>query len=348
MNHSNRLTIKQIASLAGVSTQTISRVINGRPDVSPETRKRVQEIIDRHGYKPSAVARSLIQQRSYTLGVVTAGLKYFGPSLILHGITDQAEELDYSVLLKELPRFDTDEIEPIFHALLARHVDGIIWAVPAVGDNQRQLKQWQGPFPVPLIFLTEPPRPDLASVDYDNYLGGKMATRSLLEQGCRRIGHISGPLDWLSARQRKKGWQDALLEAGIDPYSMPCVEGNWSSASGEPAFRQLLSEDPHLEAVFVANDQMAISVLHVACEAGIRVPQDLAVVGFDGLAESAYFWPPLTTLYQDLHALGSLAVKEIVHTIETRYNGEDRADVKRIVLQPKLIERASSLKQQLV
>jgi len=344
MNKQKRLTIKQVAQMAGVSTQTISRVINNRPDVSPETRQRVKDIIDRYGYQPSALARSLIQQRNYTLGVVTAGLKYIGPSMILHGITNKAEELDYSILLKELPRFDTDDVEPIFKSLLARHVDGIIWAVPAVGDNQRWLKQTSESFPVPFIFLTAPPRSDLASVDYDNYLGGKMATQHLLRQGYQQIGHISGPLDWLSARQRKQGWQDALREAGINPDSMPCSEGNWSSGSGGVAFEQLLANYPSLEAVFVANDQMAVSLLRVAFQKGIRIPQDLAVVGFDGLAESQFFWPPLTTVYQDLHALGSTAVKEIVQTIEYLYEGKDSVNVNNIILQPQLIVRASSLK----
>lgn len=337
-----RVTIKQVAELAGVSTQTVSRVINGRPDVSPETRQRVQAIIDQCGYTPSAIARSLIQQRSHSLGVITAGLKYMGPSLILHGIASKAEELEYAVLLKESPRFDTGNGEPIFQALLAQHVDGIIWAVPEVGDNQRWLKQQLASFPVPFIYLTNPPRPDLPSVDHDNYLGGKMATEHLLQQGCRRIGHVSGPLDWLSARQRKQGWQDALTDAGIDPQGMPCMEGNWSSASGAEAFRRLLAEDASIDAVFVANDQMAFSVLQIACQRGMRVPQDLAVVGYDGLAESEYLWPPLTTVYQDLHALGSTAVQEIVGTIESLYAGKESPEAKRIVLQPELIVRASS------
>src|ERR1043166_4471915 len=124
-----RATIKEVASVAGVSTQTVSRVINGRPDVSPQTRKRVQEVIKQLSYQPSALARSLISQRSHTLGVVTAGLKHIGPSRTLSGITSAAEEVGYSVLLKELSSYDTEEIKPIFQALLSRHVDGIIWAV---------------------------------------------------------------------------------------------------------------------------------------------------------------------------------------------------------------------------
>ena len=138
MYHKNvRSTIKEVAAVAGVSTQTVSRVINERPDVSPETRRRVQEVIKKLSYQPSALARSLISQRSHTLGVVTAGLKYIGPSRTLSGITLAAEEAGYSLLLKELPSFDVNDVVPIFQALLSRHVDGIIWAVPEIGENRK-------------------------------------------------------------------------------------------------------------------------------------------------------------------------------------------------------------------
>jgi LacI family transcriptional regulator len=345
MNKTHRVTIKQIAKLAGVSTQTISRVINDKGEVSPETRKRIQDIIDQYGYKPSAVARSLSQQRSHTIGVITAGLKYIGPSMILNGITDEADELGYALMLKKLPRFDSKNVQPIFEALIAQHVDGIIWAIPEVGDNQKWIKEETISLPVPFMFLTAPPRPDVSSIDYDNYLGGKMATEHLLYQGYRKIGHISGPLDWLSARQRKKGWEDALQESRINPQEMPCVEGNWSTASGVPAFNCLLADDPEIDALFVANDQMALGVLQIACKRGIQVPKELAVVGFDGLAESEFFWPPLTTIYQDLHTLGSVAVKEIVSIIESQHNSEAEIEVKHINLQPQLIVRESSVKK---
>jgi DNA-binding LacI/PurR family transcriptional regulator len=341
----NRVTIKEVARAAGVSTQTVSRVVNDRPDVSPGTRLRVQDVIERLGYRPSAVARSLIQQRSYTLGVITAGLKYIGPSMILNGMTGEAEELGYALLLKELPRFEADDIEPIFQSLIARHVDGIIWAVPEVGDNQRWLKQFLPALPVPFIFLTAPPHSDLPSVDYDNYRGGRIATQHLLEQGFRHIGHVSGPLEWLSARQRKDGWQDALRDVGIEVPPSSCVEGNWSSGSGERAFTQLLEQYPEMDAVFVANDQMAIGVLQVACREGIKVPQELGVVGFDGLVESAYYWPPLTTVFQDLHALGCTAVKELVEIIESRWRGAASQASERILLQPELVIRESSVKR---
>ena len=343
MINQKRVTNKEVALAAGVSTQTVSRVINERPDVAPETRKRVQEVIAELGYRPSAVARSLIQQRSFTLGVVTAGLKYIGPSMILSGITREAEKTGYAVLLMELPKFDTEDVEPIFESLMTRHVDGIIWAVPEVGDNQRWLKQQSPALSVPFIFLTAPPHSGLPSADYDNCRGGKTATEHLLQQGYRHIGHVSGPLEWLSARQRKEGWQDALRDAGIETAEMRWTEGNWSSASGERAFSQLLEEYPEMDAVFVANDQMAIGVLQVACKQGINVSQDLGVVGFDGIAESAYFWPPLTTMDQDLPKLGSIAVSELVGIIESKWDGTMSEESNSVKLEPQLIIRESSV-----
>jgi DNA-binding LacI/PurR family transcriptional regulator len=344
MNVNKRPTIKQVAKAAGISTQTVSRVINNRPDVAPETRERIQQVIEELGYQPSALARSLIQQRSYTLGVVTAGLKYIGPSRTLNGITSQAEESGYMLLLKELPRFDTENIEPLLQTLLSRHVDGVIWAVPEVGDNHRWVDTLLARVPVPIIFIAMENRSDLSIVNYDNYLGGKTATEHLLQQGYSRIGHISGPLDWWESRERKAGWQAALADAGMEALESHCAEGNWSSASGEIAFRQLLSQYPDMDAVFVGNDQMALSVLQISSRNGVAVPSQLGVVGFDGLAESPYYWPPLTTVIQDQSLLGSTVVKEIVNLIEKARSEDGGVEPRMIILKTVLAVRESSVR----
>ena len=342
--HNKRPIIKQVAKAAGVSTQTVSRVINDRPDVADETRQRIQQVIDELGYQPSALARSLIQQRSYTIGVVTAGLKYIGPSRTLNGITSQAEEMGYTLLLKELSRFDTEDIEPILQTLLSRHVDGIIWAVPEVGDNHCWVDTALGNITVPIVFLTMEERPDLSIVHYDNFLGGKMATEHLLGQGYRRIGHISGPMDWWESRQRKAGWQAALAESGIELMEAHCTEGNWSSSSGDIAFRQLRAQYPDMDAVFVANDQMALSVLQASCREGVSVPSQLGVVGFDGLAETPYYWPPLTTVIQDQQLLGCTVVEELVRSIELTRDESAPATPRTIVLPLELAVRRSSVR----
>lgn len=339
-----RATIKEVASVAGVSTQTVSRVINERPDVSPETRKRVQEVIKALSYQPSALARSLISQRSYTLGVATAGLRHIGPSRTLSGITSAAEEAGYSILLKELPSYDTEDIRPIFQAFLSRHVDGIIWAVPEVGENRKWVNTPPAELEIPLVYITMEPKDDLSVVYADNYLGGRMAMSHLLEQGYRKIGHISGPLDWWEARQRMAAWKDALIEAGLEASDSHCVEGNWSSASGALAIEKLFDQYPEMDAIFVANDQMALSVLQFFAEEKIRIPEDIGVVGFDNIAESAFFSPALTTVQQDQHNIAKTAVAEVIKIIEASWQGSDPVDPRSIILTPTLVVRESSIR----
>ena len=341
-----RATIKEVASAAGVSTQTVSRVINNRPDVSPETRKRVQEIIDQLGYQPSALARSLIRQRSYTLGVVTAGLKYIGPSRTLSGITGAAERAGYSLLLKELPNFNTNNVGPLFQTLVSRHVDGIIWAVPEVGENLNWANNLPLELDIPIVHITMKSREKIWVVSIDNYLGGQLAMSHLIEQGYQHIGHISGPLDWWEARERKAAWSNGLKEANIEVKDEHWVEGNWSSSSGARAIEKLYEQYPDMDAIFVANDQMALSVMQYACRKGISIPRDLGVVAFDDIPESAYFWPPLTTVQQDQYNVGEVAVEEIIKIIESGWHEHEPVRPKSIMLAPTLVVRQSTLKKE--
>jgi LacI family transcriptional regulator len=344
LNFTKRPTIKEVAQAAGVSTQTVSRVINDRPDVADDTREKIHLIIKELGYSPSALARSLIQQRSYTLGVVTAGLKYNGPSRTLSGVTFESEIMGYSLLLKELPRFDTEDIRPLLQNLLARHVDGIIWAVPQVGDNRLWLDDELDDLPVPIVFVTMENHPNLTIVSFDNFMAGKMATEHLLQQGYHNIGHISGPLDWWESRQRKAGWKAALNAAGIEPTELHTTEGNWSSSSGEGAFKQLLKQYPNMDAIFVGNDQMALSVIQIACQNQIDIPKDLGVVGVDGLPETAYYFPPLTTIVLDQYLLGCTVVEEIVHSIEKSRIQDSHEKPRTIILSPEILVRRSSVR----
>ena len=338
---SERTTIKEVASVAGVSTQTVSRVVNGRPDVSPETRKKVQEVIQELSYRPSTLARSLSQQRSYTLGVITFGLEYIGPSRTLNGIADKADELGYMLLMKELDNFNSDSLYKVIDSLLARQVDGILWMAPEIEKNHAWVDERIDEFPVPILFIAMQSRRGITSLSIDNYQGAVLATRHLLEGGRKRIGHISGPLGWWEAAERKRGWRETLIDAGYDVLEHHCAEGNWSSASGEKAFKQLLDSFPDMDAVFVANDQMALSVLREAHCRGIQVPGQLAVVGFDNIAESAYFHPSLTTICQDLQSLGEQAVQSTVEMIQAKR--ENRIIVPRAkFIQPALIIRESS------
>jgi DNA-binding LacI/PurR family transcriptional regulator len=338
-----KITIRDVAAAAGVSHQTVSRVLNDRPDVAEKTRHHVLKVIEELEYQPSAIARSLTRQRTLTLGVVTAGLDYVGPSRTLNGITEQAEQMGYALLLKALPRFDSNDLQPLFRSLSARQIDGVIWAVAEVGDNRDWLDDPPGGLSVPMVFMTMQARPGVTIVAIDNYAGGRMATEHLLQQGYRHIAHISGPLDWWEARQRKAGWQDTLLAAGVPASELHAAEGNWSSASGQQAIGRLLDDYPQMDAVFVGNDQMALGVLQTACRQEIQVPQELAVVGFDGLLDAAHYWPPLTTVYQDQPRLGQLAVEELVRLVESGRKSRASIEPRVISLQPELIVRASSI-----
>ena len=335
-------TIYEVAKEAGVSRQTVSRVLNNRPDVSTETRKRVKTIIEKLDYQPSAIARSLSLKKSYTLGVVTAGLKYIGPSRTLSGITKEADELGYGLLLKELASFSANNVSPFLQWFQSHHVDGIIWAAPEIGDNRNWLAVLPAEINIPIIFLTMGKREAISIVAIDNYLGGKLATEHLISLGRKRIGHISGPLDWWEARERKQGWEDALSATGIQPNDQMWVEGNWSSKSGKLAIRELLNNFPEMDAVFVGNDQMALSVLQTAWEERKKVPDDLAVIGFDGISETEFYSPPLSTICQNQDEIGRTVVQELVRLVDAKLNDEQGIESRHITIEPELIIRRST------
>lgn len=340
-----RVTIKDVAQAAGVSTQTVSRVINKVSYVSGETRQRVEAVVDQLGYHPSTLARSLSQQRSYTLGIVTYDLKYIGPSRTLNGIADMADELGYMLLMKELDSFDDSRIFDVIDSLLSRQVDGILWAVPEINDNHNWIDERLEKISVPVLFIAMQPRKGISSVSTNNFLGGKMAVEHLLSIGKRRIGHVSGPNGWWEADERKRGWMEALRSAGIEASDNQCVEGNWSSSSGEQAFTKLLQTYPEMDAVFAANDQMGLSILREAFRRNIKIPDELAVIGFDGIPESAYFYPSLTTISQNLQLLGEQSVRDIVEMIQSRQNNISIAAQSKFI-HPALIIRESTVRHE--
>jgi len=342
--NNNRPTIKDVALASGVSTQTVSRVVNNHPDVADDTRLRVKAVIKEIGYRPSALARSLIRNESLTLGVVTAGLKYIGPSRTLNGITSAAEEAGYSLILKELPNFNATDIRPILNELESRHVDGIIWAAPEIGENRQWVDENPNQLGLPVVFLTMEPRDDLSIISVDNCKGGTLATQHLIECGYSRIGHIAGPLDWWESCQRFKAWKEqvsALEDFDVEKY---WAEGNWSSHSGFEAMDQLLKKAPDIDAVFVANDQMALGALYAINRLGLRVPDDIGIVGFDNMAESEFFLPPLTTIQHDNIQVGALAVEKIIKLIEAFQKGT-APEYGVMLLEPNLLVRESSVRQ---
>lgn len=330
-----RVTIREIARTCGVSVQTVSRVINRRPDVSPETRAAVEAAIAAVGFQPSAVARSLVQQRSNTLGVIVAGLRYFGVAQTLNGITEESEASGYALLLKEVSSNGEVDVLPVIDFLMAHRVEGIIFAAPDLGEADVRGKLPRSA--PPIVFLKSEPSPDYSTILIDNYGGGRQAASHLVALGRRRIAHLAGPQDWHEARDRQQGWRDALRDAGLEPG--PVVAGNWSSESGATGMAELLARDAQLDAVFVANDQMALGAMSALHARGIAIPGQVAVVGFDGLEEAEFFTPSLTTVRQPLRELGKLAVRELLATVR----GDTPArSVHALTLATELVVRASA------
>jgi LacI family transcriptional regulator len=345
MRPRRRLTIREVAEAAGVSTQTVSRVLNNRPDVAPETFERVQRIIDDTGYAPNLLARGLIQGRTRTLGVVAYGLEYFGPTRVLTGIEQEAAEMGYSMSLNLIHQPEMDGVDGLLNNLSARQVDGIIWAIPEVSQNRTWSHTKGLDIPVPVLLVGGMSgQSSLPSIAIDNLAIGRLATQHLLDGGARRIGIITGPLNWWEARDRLRGWREIMTERGLPVDENCIVEGDWTARSGEVGLDRLLHGAPDIDAVFACNDQMALGVLHGAHRQGRGVPNDLSVVGVDDIPEGSHYWPSLTTVHQPLRDAGALAVRTIDELIkradDAGRNGPGIAHSR--LLAPELIVRESS------
>lgn len=349
MTKGQRLTIRDVAAAAGVSTQTVSRVINGRSNVAPETLARVQEVVRQTGYAPNMLARGLTQGRSHVLGVVAYGLEYFGPSRIVSAIERQAASMGYGISLNLILEPETDDVDHVLRGLYSRQVDGIIWAVPEVGNNRVWSRTKGADLPVPVILVGGMSGAAcLPSIGIDNAAIGRLATEHLLAGGIRHVGIVTGPLTWWEAQQRLAGWRRTLQAAGRAVEDSLIVEGDWTVSSGEQGLYRLLGACPQIDAVFASNDQMALGVLHAAHRLGRTVPDELSVVGVDNIAEASHFWPPLTTVHQPLSDAGVLAVEALDQLIRKsrQARGTQESALEDCLLRPQLIVRESSRRVQ--
>lgn len=312
------VTLQDVANLAGVSAKTVSRVVNNQGEISPLTRRRVQEAIDQLGYRPNFLARSLVRQRTSTLGVVASGLEFYGPSHTLTGIEQQSYQLGYSMLFSLLPQPGDTDVLALLDSFATRRVDGIIWAVPEIGSNRDWIQPGLLNSLPPIVFISMGPREGLSMVSVDNRMGAAQAANHLIQLGRRRIGLITGPMDWWEARERFEGFTGALRQAGITLQPEQIAEGDWSATSGKRCMQQILECYPQLDAIYACNDQMALGALGVAHEKGRHIPGDIAFIGFDDIPEASCFWPPLTTVRQELFNLGAIAVQILQKQIEGR------------------------------
>lgn len=312
LESSHRVTIKDVAAHSGVSTQTVSRVINHRPDVASDTRERVEGVIATLGYRPSAVARTLVARRSHSIGVLLAGMGYTGTVFTLRGIIDESASLGLTVLIAELPEGDSlDDPRSAISALVEHHVDGIIMSVPAIGQAVDRIKAVLSDHHAPVVFVKAGVSDRYSSVLIDNAAAVEEVVDHLVSIGRSRIAHISGPANWHEARDRRKGWERGLDKHHLRVDPSLYEEGDWSPSSGAAAMSALLERVPDLDAVVAANDRMALGAMHVLQGRRLRIPEDVAITGFDDIEEAAWFAPPLTSVRQPLTEMGRQAVRRL-------------------------------------
>jgi DNA-binding LacI/PurR family transcriptional regulator len=320
-----------VAKLAGVSLQTVSRVINDSPHVSAATRQRVEDAMRKLEYRPNPVARALVTGRSRTLGVVSFDTTLFGPASTLFGIERAAHDAGYFVSIVSLRALTRSSVLSAVERLRAQGVDGILVIAPQESATQALLHL---PQDVPVVAAEAGPDESVPLVAVDQVAGARLATAHLLELGHRTVWHISGPADWLEAQDRVDGWRSTLEAAGAAPP--PVLVGDWSAHAGHELGRELAA-NPDVTAVFVANDQMALGVLRSLHEAGRRIPDDISIVGFDDIPEAGYFTPPLTTVRQNFNEMGRRSLLLLLEQLETGVRTPTRETV-----EPELVVRAST------
>lgn len=311
------LTIEHIAALAGVSRSTVSRVLNNHARVSPDVRERVRQVIAEHGYTPHAAARSLAGSRTNVIclfslrGAATIFSDQFIPPLV-QGISEICNDRGYFLLLSMVQA----EKAPALYQRIVRgsHCDGIITLASDVDDDLLALIVEDR---TPFVLIGQHPRfPQVTSVDAENVAGARRATAHLLGLGHRRIATITGPLDTATGRDRRDGYLAALGKAGLASASEYIVEGDFKQETGQAAMQRLLALPEPPTAVFVASDSMAAGALSAIREAGLRVPGDIAVVGFDDSPIATLTSPTLTTVRQPIYQLGTEAARLLIEQLQ--------------------------------
>ena len=335
MAHGKRVRLDDVARLAGVSRSTASRVINGHPNVRPETRHKVLEAIRKLGYHPNTLAQGLSRRRTRIIGLLVAmpakrlASDQFYP-LFLQGAAQAANRRGYRLMLG---LFEEPAEQEAMYVDVVRggYLDGLVVVSVPRGDPLIPMLLEEE---VPFVLVGRDPDWDTPYVEGDNYRGGYMATEHLLRLGYRRIGTITGPLKLWAATERLRGYQDAHRDAGLEPDPGFIVEADFTEIGGMAAMRKLLEAGP--EAVFVQSDTMAAGALRAVKAAGLKVPDDIALVGYDDAPLAELLEPPLTTVHQPIHMMGYTAVEMLIEHIE-----RPKPRTQGVILPVKLVVRRS-------
>ena len=324
-------TIFDVARLAGVSHQTVSRVLNDLPNVRPATRDRVERAIKQLRYVPSQAARALVTRRSRTLGLITTGAPDFGPSATALHFNQAARDARYAVIMASLLETDAASMRSAAEMLVRQNVEAIV----LIAAHRTAVDTVQGiELGVPLVAVASQGSGLAHRVSLDQFEGARRAVSHLVELGHRDIRHLAGPEDSMDAAERVRGWRDVLAAHSL--VAREPLVGDWSPASGYRLGRELAASDPDFTAVFVGNDQMALGLIHALTAEGRSVPGDVSIVGFDDIPEAEHIAPPLTTVRQDFALLGRDAVAAVLAVL-----GDEQAE-DLPVRAPTLVVRAST------
>ena len=328
--------MEDVAKLAGVSHQTVSRVLNKHPHVSAQTRGRVEKAIADLGYRRNTAARSLVTRRSQTIGVLGSGMSEYGPANVLLGVQQAARHKGYSVSMASLSSVTPAAIRDALEHFMLQSVDGIVVIVPheAMFRSLRTIR-----IAVPLVAVGFGVDEGLSVAAVDQRMGASLAVQHLVDLGHTAIAHVSGPPDWIDAAARIDGWRHTLVQAGLPATSL--IRGDWSAESGYRAGLEL-ARGRTATALFAANDQMALGALRAFDEAGLRVPEDISVVGYDDQPEAAYFVPPLTTVNQGFKELGGRCMQMLLSEMASESNPGGGGSSAASVVNPVLVVRSSS------
>lgn len=307
---SKKTTLHDVAKASGVSHQTVSRVINKHSSVSSKTRERVLAAIERLGYQPNVTARQLVTGKSNTIGVISYGVRQYGPAQMLHSIEQALKGHGFGLILASLTELSLSDLASAVNYVKQQGIEGIVIIIPIEIDVSKIEAMCQG---IPFVLLDNPLSTS-RSVAIDQLQGAHLATEHLLNLGHTQIATLTGPLHWHDAKLRQQGFLDSLRKAQLEPvYS---VESDWSAKGGYTAMKKILKEKLEFSAVFAANDQMALGAMHALYEAGFSIPKDVSMIGFDDIPEASFFYPPLSTVRQDFTKLGNHSVSALIHLIQ--------------------------------
>nr|WP_309787374.1 ribose operon transcriptional repressor RbsR [Pantoea dispersa] len=326
--------MKDVARLAGVSTSTVSHVINNNRFVSEQVRDRVEQAIRELNYAPSALARSLKIKQTRTIGMLLTASSNPFYSEVVRGVENSCYERGYSLILCNTEG-DEERMNRSLETLMQKRVDGLLMMCTETHlPSAEILNRYPS---VPMVMMDWAPFEGRGDIIQDNaLLGGELATQYLIDRGYTRIACIAGPLDKTPARLRLDGFHQAMAASGLAVPPGYVVDGDFEFQGGFNAMSQLLALDPPPQAVFTSNDAMAVGVYHALYQAGLRVPQDMAVMGYDNIELARYLTPPLSTIHQPKDELGELAIDTLIHRMS-----DPDASQQTLVLTPELVERGS-------